>query len=55
VPPPDCCDSMYFTIVDGIDKAVLPVTFEHGQALSENDLQVLRAASALGTLLLSRS
>lgn len=55
VPPPDGCDSMYFTIVDGNDKAVLRVTFEHGQALSENDLQVLRAASALGTLVLSRS
>jgi len=55
VPPPDGCDSMYFTIVDGIEKAVLRVTFEHGQALSEKDLQVLRAASALGTLLLSRS
>jgi hypothetical protein len=54
VPPPDGCDSMYFTILDGMEKAVLCVTFEHAQALSEKDLQMLRAASALGAFLLSR-
>lgn len=52
VPPPEGCDSIYFTISHGErGRAVLQVTFHPGQTPSAHDFHVLRAASALAAVL----
>lgn len=52
VPPPDGCDSIYFTISHEEDRrAVLQVTFDPDQAPTALGFQILRAASALAAVL----
>jgi hypothetical protein len=52
VAPPEGCDSIYFTIVnDESRRAVLQVTFDPGQAPTAQDFRILRAASALASVL----
>jgi hypothetical protein len=54
VPPPDGCDSIYFTIVHEQNyRAILQVTFNPGHTPSALDFKILRAATALATVLFS--
>ena len=54
VPPPDGCDSIDFTIVHEQNyRAILQVTFNPGHTPSALDFKILRAATALATVLFS--
>src|SRR5262249_54133014 len=52
VPPPDGCESFYFTIADRTShRSVLQVTFDEGHIPSEMDFRILQAGAALATVL----
>jgi len=52
VPPPDGCESFYFTVADRAPhRSVLQVTFDEGHVPSELDFRILQAGAALATVL----